>query len=311
MATSITAEAIRSFLMMNDGLNFLKLIRNPNILKNPSFDNIRNSPYLKEFLEDQLQQHNITPTTNSIYQLLRDLQQIDFAKSVKTSYKNFDSNEHFKGFTAKPGHISVTGTTGAGKTTVLELLIAKGTIKVPKKIFIYMSSFGKKKFEDEMQPILTYQYMKQNNANEPPEIYVFIDSINEMMKAVEHLKQSSGDYDKEEILFIFDDVRGIKNAVKNVIAPFLYLAKNINCRVIYIDHNPTVDKKAMDSLSYSIMCNPSVEAFNGVVHSSQEKKVIDQRYVTLQQQINKCMIFDKSNEQCYWAFANMPMLKAI
>lgn len=296
--------------MANQGYNLWQLVNNPDLLNGATFDKIRNSPYLREYLEGVLKKNNIKPTTNDVYQLLKDMQQIDRSRSQSTEYKNFDSDVHFTGFTEKPGHISITGTTGVGKTTLLQLLLAKETISVPKTIYVFMSSFGLEKFKTEMQKILTYAYMKQSNSVAPPDIYIFKDYAQELVKAISQLKSQKVE---GEVLFIMDDVRGTdkKSIMTDIINPFLHVAKNANCRVVYMDHEPNKDKGAQRSLSYIILCDPDARTYNSVIHSTETSKIIDPRFNTLNSLVSKSIIYDRNSRGVYWAFANMPMLKTV
>lgn len=254
--------------------------------------------------------------TNNIGEHLTELQKIDKDKIVQqiqnrtvSKHDVFDSNDHFDGFSDK--HIAVTGSTNSGKTTTLNLLVCKGQLRIPKTIMIFLSSMamqGDNGFYAAMAPFLIYQYRIQNKVDENPNIYVFQNTKAELEKCLETIRTSST---SERKLLILEDVRVAGDTImKTMVQPFLLGAKNANCQVVFMDHNPRRDVVSYESCGYVIMCNPDQAVFNLVTSNTRATSAQDNRFRQLDSLEKKAVIYDKLSKNLYWAFAEMPLIKA-
>ena len=265
----------------------------------------------QQFLNNLLSNFRLSAPTNSpaVFSELQKLDKSKLKHYLQTKNEVYDSDSHFPGFDSR--HIAFTGATGSGKTTALNLLICKGQLDVPREIYVFMSSMamtGENSFYSKTAQFLTFQFQKQSNSNSPPNIYVFLDTEQELSSCIEAIRASDN---SEKKLLIVEDVRVAgENVMKKYVQPFLLGAKNANCQAIFMDHVPSRDTLNYESCGYVVMCEPTQQTYNIITQNKRSVKTIDTRFNNLQTLERKAAIFDKKTNNLYWVFSNLPLIRA-
>lgn len=246
--------------------------------------------------------------------------------TAKSEYEPYESNEHFSGF--EKGHILVTGTTGSGKTTTLITLIYKNTIRIPPNVVLFLNEMAIKNQMQNYINSISWAYFNQNQgATSPPKFYLFkskagseferynktsLSNATEVVKIINDISEKESNEHKS--LIIIEDTRVAGDLLMKNVQSFLLGAKNAGSQVVVFDHTPTKDKLIQGSINYIIMATPSEQEFNVLVHETMSAKVIDERYnniVSKQGEHQSSFIYNKLNQKLYWAYATLPLVKAI
>lgn len=305
-------DNIIDYLTRDNGANLIQFINKPSLAISKAGKMLFESKEARNYVKKLVESFGKNASSNNITDHLQELQKVklDAIKNqIRSRHDIYDSNNHFAGFGDK--HIAITGPTGGGKTTTLNLLICKGQLQVPKHIFIFMSSMamqGNNGFYSAMAPILTYQYKTQSNASDNPNIYLFQDHEQELVKCLSSVRKAESSAKK---LLILEDVRVAgANTMKKYVQPFLMGAKNANCQVVFMDHYPQRDFSTYQSCGYVVMCNPDQQTFNLVTNNQKTIKDVDSRFSKLASLEKRTVIYDKETKNLYWAFGALPLITA-